>query len=271
MAHRRAGRQPGAAIGPAEGRTRDSWWGPGAQPVRGLWPIALFVALLASPGAVSASSGEVIAGWEGDAFGQGYGFLTGGVIARDKAALSVPIRVTASYLYYEFDDDAGRVTVQAPGTSLLVGIRRSGHSGSFSVMAGGEGRRERRETEAGGVGVVWRGGFVGQAECGLTAGRFQPQGLLVYSGASKYFYGRALLRWQLTNRTWSGPLTWFAGVEGIGQGNADVTSEQAGLAVDCTLVKARTTLGVRGGVKRSDSGNGDVDGGYVGLALYRAF
>jgi hypothetical protein len=229
------------------------------------------VALLASPGAVRASSGEVIAGWEGDAFGQGYGFLTLGAAAHDKAPLSVPFRVSGSYLYYEFDDDAGHVTVQAPGASALVGILRNGHAGSVTLMAGGEGRRERRERNTGEAGVVWRGGFVGQLECGLSAGRFQPQGLVVYSGASKYVYGRALLRWQLSNRAWSGPTTWFAGVEGVGQGNADVSAEQAGLAVDCTLVKPRTTVGIRGGVKRSDSGNGSVDGGYVGMGLYRAF
>lgn len=255
MAYRRAGRKPGAAM---SGR------------VAGIGVLACMVLALGVSTAGAATL-EGIAGWEGDAFGQGYGFLTGGVIARDKAPLAIPIRVSASYLYYEFDDDAGHVTVQAPGASALVGIRRSGHAGSLSLLAGGEARRERRERDAGGVGVVWRGGFVGQLECGLSAGRFQPQGLVVYSGASKYAYGRALLRWQLTNRAWSGPTTWFAGVEGVGQGNADVSATQAGLAVDCTLVKARTTLGVRGGVKRSDSGNGSVEEGYVGAGLYRAF
>jgi hypothetical protein len=229
----------------------------------------LVVLIAAAP--AGAASLEGIAGWEGDVFGQGYGFLTGGVTAHDKAPLSVPFRVSGSYLYYEFDDDAGHVTVQAPGASALVGIRRNGHAGSVTLMAGGEGRRERRERDTGEVGVLWRGGFVGQLECGLSSGRFQPQGLVVYSGASKYVYGRALLRWQLSNRAWSGPTTWFAGVEGVGQGNADVSAGQAGLAVDCTLVKARTTLGLRGGVKRSDSGNGSVDGGYVGMGLYRAF
>ncbi|HYJ33725.1 MAG TPA: hypothetical protein VE326_10945 [Candidatus Binatia bacterium] len=223
----------------------------------------------AAPAGATALEG--IGGWEGDAFGQGYGFLTGGVIAHDKAPFSVPFRVSASYLDYEFDDDAGHVTVQAPGASALLGIRGTGHAGSVTLMAGGEGRRERRQRDSSGVAVVWRGGFVGQLECGLSAGRFQPQGLVVYSGASKYVYARALLRWQLTNRAWSGPTTWFAGVEGIGQGNADVSAGQVGLALDCTLVKARTTLGVRGGVKRSDSGNGSVDGGYVGVGLYRAF
>lgn len=233
--------------------------------------VACLALALALPASAAAAGFEGIAGWEGDAFGQGYGFVTAGVIARDKAPLSVPFRVSASYLYYEFDDHAGHVTEQAPGASALLGIRRSGHSGSFSLLAGGEGRRERRERDTGAVAVVWRGGFVGQAECALSAGRFQPQGLVVYSGASKYVYGRALLRWQLTNRAWSEPTTWYAGLEGVGQGNADVTAAQAGLAVDCTLVKARTTLGVRGGVKRSDSGGGNVDGGYVGVGLYRAF
>jgi cellulose biosynthesis protein BcsS len=252
MAHRRAGRESGAAVRERVG-----------------WLACLAVLLVAVP--AEAARYEGIAGWEGDAFGQGYGFLTGGVIVRDKAPLAIPFRVSASYLYYEFDDDAGHVTVQAPGASALLGIRRSGRAGSFSLMAGGEGRRERRERNADGAGVVWRGGFVGQAECGLSAGRFQPLGLVVYSGASKYVYGRALLRWQLTNRGWSGPTTWYAGVEGVGQGNADVTAAQGGLALDCTLVRARTTLSVRGGVKRSDSGNGNVDGGYVGVGLYRAF
>jgi hypothetical protein len=221
----------------------------------------------------SATTIEGIAGWESGGSDQGYGFMTAGLLAREKSGGALPLRVTGSYLYYEYERTAGRVTVQAPGVSGLAGVRRSGHSGSISLLLGGEVRRERREPDPGGgaITAAWRGGVVAQAEGALSLGRFQPQGLLVYSGASRYVYGRGLLRWQCSNRAWTGPTTWFLGLEGVGQGNADVSAVQAGAAVDCAFVRQHLNVGLRGGAKRTSSGGTDRDGGYFGIGLYRAF
>lgn len=237
------------------------------------WLLLAGVPALSVPTYSAAATIEGIAGWERGGSKQGYGFLTAGVLTRETGSGALPVRVTGSYLYYEYETAAEQVTVQAPGVSGLSGIRRSGHKGSISLLIGGEVRRERRERElgAGVISVTWRGGVVAQTEGSLSLGSFQPQGLLVYSGASRYLYGRGLLRWQCTNRSWAGPRTWFLGIEGVGQGNADVHAVQAGIAMDCTFVRPRLNLGLRGGVKRTSFGGTDRDGGYFGVGLYRAF
>jgi len=240
---------------------------------RGLTGLYLAALLFGSVASSTAATIEGIAGWEGDAFDDGYGFVTAGLIGRDSSAVSIPVRVTGSYLYYRYHDVLGDTRVQAPGASALAGMRRRGTSGSVSLTAGGEVRRERREPVSGNgiVGVVWRGGLVAQAEGNLSLGRFQPTALLVYSGASRYWYGRGSLRWQLSNRSWAGPITWFAGVEGVGQGNADADAVQAGAAVECALVRSHLSLSLHGGAKRLSTGGTRREGGYVGVGLYRAF
>jgi hypothetical protein len=121
--------------------------------------------------------------------------------------------------------------------------------------------------------MVARGGLIAQGEADLTLGRrLRPFLLVSYSGSSRYLYGRAVVRWQCSNLDWSGPATWFVGIESVGQGNPDTDAVQAGTAVECTIVPARLTLGLHAGYKNAAlSDNERREGAYAGIAVYRRF
>ncbi len=222
-----------------------------------------------------ASPVEGVAGWEGDGFDQGYGFLTAGVSFLDGRALSIPLRVNGSYLYYNYRETGEVVRVSGPGGAGLIGIRGTRPWGTVAALTGGEVRWERCEREAsGGVSAsVARGGIIAQVEAEFAwSRRLRPFLLANYSGSARYAYGRAGLRWQISNIDWRRPVTWSLGVEGVGQGNADTDAVQGGVTVECALVRSRVSLGVRGGYKDSaSSAGGRRHGGYVGAGLYRRF
>lgn len=240
-----------------------------------LGAVASWWIALSSIPTVCAAPFEGIAGWEADGFGQGYGFLTFGTFAGEGGRLSVPIRITASYLYYDYRAGGTDVSVQAPGTSGSLGLRAAPGWGGFTVLVGSELRWERREREgvSGAPAAVARGGIVVQGELDAAPSRqLRPSLLASYSGSSRYIYGRALLRWQCSNLDWRGPTTWFLGIEGIGQGNQDTEAAQAGGTLDCTIVPAHLTVGIHGGYKRSESSNAPRrEGLYAGAGIYRKF
>jgi hypothetical protein len=267
MAHRRIDGQSGTAIAtPARLRRRSAGWVVSAL---------LLSAALAPAATARAGALEGIAGWEGDSFRQGYGFATLGFSHGVGGHLEIPLRLSASYLYYDYRDGLSRVSVRAPGASLAAGLRSAGRRGSIAMLAGGEVRWERRRTGAtrAFAPAVARGGIVLQGEGELRAGRrFRPVVLVSYSGSSRYVYGRSALRWQCGNLDWSGPATWLIGVEGVGQGNRDTDAFQAGATIECSLARAGLSLSLHGGVKSSASTETDRRvGGYLGAGLYRRF
>ncbi len=222
-----------------------------------------------------ASTLEGIAGWEQDGYDQAYGFATVGAAIPAGGGWSLPLRLSGSYLRYNYQDPRGALEVSGPGASALAGFRDSGSKGYVSLLAGGEVRWERRgpkDLPLTGAAVA-RGGIVAQAEGDFAwTRRLHPFALVNYSGSAHYVYGRAGLRWQVTNLDWRGPLTWSLGLEGVGQGNSDTDAEQAGAMVECALVKARLSLSAHAGYKDSaSSGGGRRQGGYIGLGLYRRF
>ena len=252
MADRRAGRQSRAAV-------------------VGLALLAI-VPMLAKP--CGGSSLEGVAGWEGDRDAQGYGFLTMGTAPAQGARWSVPVRVTGSYLYYEYETGGNEIGVRAPGVGGLLGLRLSGARGSLAVLVGGEGRWERRWSSGSAASAaVARGGVVAQGEATFAIGkRLRPFLLANYSGSARYIYSRAELPLQLTNLDWSGPVALFAGLEGAVQGNADTDATQIGGSVGCSFTKSRISLGVHGGSKESRSAEGTrKTGTYFGVSLYRRF
>ncbi len=242
----------------------------------GLAAAALLAALVAgAPGRSPASSLEGIAGWEQDGYDQAYGFATLGAALPAGGGTTLPLRVTGSYLTYNYEGPAGPLKVSGPGVSALAGVRNAGARGYLSLLAGGEIRWERRgpkDLPLAGAAVA-RGGIVGQAEGDLAwTKRLHPFALVNYSGSAHYVYGRAGLRWQVSNLDWQGPLTWSVGLEGVGQGNSDTDAVQAGALVECALVRARLSLSAHAGYKDSaSSGGGRRQGGYVGAGLYRRF
>jgi hypothetical protein len=234
---------------------------------------ALVAFLLCCGSGVLAGPLEGIAGWEGDGFHQGYGFATAGLLLNERGGLLLPLRVSGSYLYYNYRDGGAEVTVRAPGAAAMLGPRLARSWGSVTLLAGGEVRWERRLQEGTSVpaAAVARGGAVLQGEGDFRAGRrLRPVALVSYSGSSRYVYGRAALRWQLTNLDWSGPATWLLGVEGVGQGNRDTDAVQGGATVECSL--GRLSLSIHGGYKDSaSSDSARRRGGYIGAGIYRRF
>ncbi|PYP40162.1 MAG: hypothetical protein DMD48_04455 [Gemmatimonadetes bacterium] len=161
------------------------------------------------------------------------------------------------------------------GDGWLIGVRSTRPWGTVAALTGGEIRWERRDRETmGGPGAsVARGGIVAQVEGEIACSRrLRPFILANYSGSARYVYGRAGLRWQISNIEWHGPLTWSLGIEGVGQGNADTDAVQGGATVECAFVRSRISLGVRGGYKNSASSDGGRrDDGYLGAGFYRRF
>jgi len=236
---------------------------------------ATLCAALGWPRAAGAGPLEGIAGWEGDGYHQGYGFATAGLLLGDGGHLVVPVRISGSYLYYNFREQGEEVSVRAPGAAGSLGLRLVGEWGTATLLAGGEVRWEQRlrESVSTPAASIARGGAVLQAESDLKlSGRLRPFLLFNYSGSSRYLYGRALLRWQCSNLDWQGPASWFVGIEGVGQGNRDTDAFQGGTTVECALTHARLSLSVHGGWKSSaSSDSARRDGGYVGAGIYRRF
>jgi len=259
MANRRVGRESGAAMSRALSLAMTAllaWMGVGAL-------------------RCSASPLEGIAGWEGDRFEQGYGFAMLGTLVAGDSAVSFPVRITGSYLYYNYGEAGGIVKVRGPGGAGLVGIRYAPTWGTVMFLVGGEIRWEtrKRELSPGPEAVVARGGVVGEVDGDVAwTRRLHPFWLVNYSGSARYVYGRAGIRFQVSNLDWRGPVTWSVGLDAVGQGNADTDALQGGGSLECVLVRSRLSLNVRGGYKDSASSDGGRrQGGYVGGGVYKRF
>jgi hypothetical protein len=238
--------------------------------------VMVSAAILLAPNVpCAAATREGIAGWEGDGFDQGYGFAMLGALLPKTERLSFPVRLTGSYLYYNFEEAGETVKVKAPGGAVQFGVRTTRDWGVVTALLGGDLRWETRdrETMPRPNSAVARGGVMAQIDGDLRwSKRLHPFWLVNYSGSAHYVYGRAGLRCQVSNLDWRGPLTWAVGVEGIGQGNPDTDAIQAGGTLECTLVRQGLSLSVRGGYK--DSASSDQErrqGGYVGAGLYHHF
>jgi len=244
---------------------------PFAALIRGAWALLLAGAAAGLPVAHAAPV-ELIGGWEGDSRAQGYGFVALGTTVPMTARAALAVRVTGSHLTYAYDSTGTELRVRSPGLSLLAGPRLAGPRGSFTLLAGAEGRRERREV-AGTERESDVGGAVVQADGDVAVGRRgRLFALANWSGASDYLYGRAAARRQLNDLTWSGPAVWFAGVEGVLQGNADSDAWQVGGFVECALTRLRASLAVHAGARSSGSpGATRHHDGYLGLGLYHRF
>jgi len=189
--------------------------------------------------------------------------------------LIIPLATSASYLYYDYDSSGTRISVRSPGASLMSGVRVLFPRGSISAMAGGEMRQEHRNVDTFGapqaehttLGVVLQ-----SYENFALARRWQATGFGVYVGAARYFVGRADLRYQLSNIEWKMPLTYFAGVECVRQGNDASDAFQVGGVAEVNLVPSHLSLSVHSGYKESWSpGEIHQHGGYFGTSLYRRF
>jgi hypothetical protein len=234
---------------------------------------AALMALWAATARAAEGPIEALGGWEGDSFHQGYGYAGVGWLIPAGPRRVIPVRLSGSYLYYNFRDAGSTTMVESPGVSLLTGIRIAGARGSFTVMGGGEVRRERREKQSAPAITEVSSSGIAQADGDLALGpRWRGFMLVNYSGAAQYVYGRGALRFQFTNLGWQGPTSLFAGIEAVRQGNDETNAAQGGGFFEWNLVRARVSASLHGGYKETwSAGERHRHGSYVGASLYHRF
>lgn len=237
--------------------------------------LAIVVAAVVLPGRSAAVPLETIGGWEGDGSGTGYGFVIVGVPTTLSPAWELPVRVTVSYLYYDFGSAESITTVRSPGAAFSMGPRVHGSRGSLTLLGGAEVRWERREKD-GAPALTERTrevGVITQVEADLALSRrWHTLALGSYAGAAQYLWGRASLRYQLTNPDWSAPMTTFIGVEAVRQGNDESDAIQGGGYVEIVLTRNSASIAVHTGYKdRWSTGAAHERGSYIGAGLYRRF
>ena len=246
---------------------------------RPLGAVAL-VALLALGAAgaarcVAAAPLDALGGWEADNRDQGYGYAGVGLMLPARGPWGVPVRATASYLYYAYDSTGSTIRVHAPGVSLMGGVRLTGPRGSVSLLAGGELRWERRATGPEPAPARHRitSGGVAQMDGELALSRrWRATALASYGAAARYWYGRGSLRCQLDNLDWSGPYVFAVGPEAVRQGNDESDGAQAGVFGSCSLVRLQLSLDLHAGYRESGSpGTRHLRGGYLGAGVYHHF
>lgn len=221
---------------------------------------------------------EAIGGFEADTHGTGYGFLGPRYNHPISDSLALTARVYGTYLFYEFENDrGGTTTVRSPGFSPSVGLR-FGRKARIHVAVGLSSKHEDREITDGAGRLLsdtsrWRTGvnLGGDLYWDVTR-RTNFQGIVSYGTEDEYLWTRAAVKRQVTNFDWKGGTTWGVGVEGIAQGNEDITSRQIGALAEVVFVPSRLSLMFRGGFKHSTFEFGpDKNGPYFGVGLYKRF
>lgn len=218
---------------------------------------------------------EGIGGWDGDTHQQGYGFITIGPLVPVGHGLAVPIRVSASFLYYQFDSSGTSISVSSPGVSLLSGLRVGGHRATSDLLVGVELRRDHRTLNVAGSEATdeTNAGVELMADADLDlATRWTSYLLLDYAGAARYWYGLGELRFQLTNLEWSRPNVWLVGAEAVREGNDESDALGAGGFLERAWVHSSLSIGLHAGYKDSGSpGEPRLTGGYLGVGVYQRF
>ena len=233
------------------------------------------IALLSTGGPARSATWESVGGWEGDSHQQGFGFVALGPLLPQTKMLAVPIRVSASYLYYAYDSSGTRVSVQSPGISLLSGLRLRGHKATGDRLAGVEVRRNHRSTNFPGspASDETRPGAEAMADADIdVANRWNSYLLLDYAGADRYWYGSGDLKYQLTNLEWSGPTVYFVGANLVREGNDESDAIELGGFVEQALVRSNLSIGLNAGYQNSGSpGEPRRNGGFLGVSFYQRF
>jgi hypothetical protein len=231
-------------------------------------------------------SWELIGGFEADTHGTGYGFFGPSYVHPITPGVAWTARVFATYLYYQFDDGIGETKVRSPGVSPAVGLRfgdrnlfglTRGAEGFVGVSAGPEVKWRHEESHRADGTLVEKDTTSVGASLGVElytnpTSHNIVQGLFAYGTADSYAYGQLSFKEQVSNLEWQGPSTVFVGVEGIMQGNKDITSTQGGGLVQVAYNPWDLSLTLRVGYKHSSFVSGpDKTGPYFGIGLYKRF
>ena len=238
-----------------------------AQPPQG--PVAAPPAALAPAPAFW----ELISGYEGDTHGSGYGFFGPSYVRPIRPGLAWTARASANYLSYQFSGLDGATRVRSPGVGAAAGLRFGG-TNFFSISAGPEVRWRRTSLTPTGGGLDTHrdtrlGVNIGAELYANPTSHNNVQAIANYNTADSYTWGRLGFKEQITNKAWEGPNTAFVGVEGIGQGNEDIRSAQAGAFVEYTRVPANVSIVIKAGYKRSTFVVGPaLTGPYFSVGFY---
>ncbi len=240
------------------------------------WPIVigiLFIGIALFP-SLSFGDWEFLGGWEADSHNNGYAFTGIGYIHLFNPRLAIATRLSGSYLYYNFPENAGETKVKSPGVTLLIGPRFSGERVSLTVMAGTEARTIKRETDSPAgksktsedkISPVINGAL--SAKLGQ---RWDFLGIANYDSANKYTWTRGSLKYRISEQ--NRPAIIFLGPEVTIQGNRDITSVQGGGIIEVYHNPGKLSLAARLGYKRStfDAGT-SREGPYLGIGFYKQF
>jgi len=233
------------------------------------------VAISVAPAAVTPLAfWELISGYEGDTHGSGYGFFGPSFVRPIRPGLAWTARGYGNYLSYEFSALDGATRVRSPGLSAAAGLR-FGSTSTFTVTAGPDVRWRRTNFTGADGSIATRtdtrvGANVGGELYANPTSHNNVHGLVNYSTADRYTWGRLGFKEQISNRAWEGPNAAFLGVEGIGQGNHDIRSTQAGGLFEIANAPSKVSVVFKAGYKRSTFKVGPAaTGPYFSVGFYR--
>ena len=214
--------------------------------------------ILPAPQPVPAARWSQTGGFETDTHGTGYGFFGPSYSKPFRPNMAWVAGVNVNYLFYEYQNAAGggETNVRAPGVNARAGLK-FGEKNYFQATAGPSFKRRNVDVfDAAGTrmssGDDFRVGVnVGSEAWVEPTTHSVVYGILDFSGADSYTWGRLAFREQVSNRTWSNKFAHFVGAEVIGQGNDDIKSTQVGANFEIVHVPSSVSLQVRGGWKRS--------------------
>jgi hypothetical protein len=215
---------------------------------------------------------EIIGGYERDTHSSGYAFFGPSYVHPVNPSLAWTARVFSNYLSYRFNDGVGETTVHSPGVDPSLGLR-FGNNKFFGVSAGPEVKRQRKEF-LGPDGTLIRtetktryGANFGAEMYANPTPHNNVQGGLNYNTTDRYTWGRLGFKERVSSND---SITTFVGVEGVGQGNKDIRSVQAGGFFEITHVPAHVSVMFKAGYKRSMFDVGPPQTGpYFGVGYYQ--
>lgn len=232
----------------------------------------LAAALLALASIQTCAGQDVVAGWEGSN-SRGYTFVSPAASFPANDRWSWVLRGTLSYLYYDFAEDGGRTHVRSPGEALGVGLRYSVPGLTATIMPGYEVRQTRRALAAGGdtrqteTGVTIQGDVFYQATPLVSV-----TGIISYSDANRYTWGRAGIKRQISNFDNRAGSTYSVGAEVTGQGNSDGRSAELGGLFEIAYPASHASLQFRAGYSQLRNPDGSHESSpYFGVGYYQAF
>jgi hypothetical protein len=215
---------------------------------------------------------ELLGGYEGDTHGSAYAFFGPGYVHPVSPSVAWTARASANYLAYSFNNGLGDTKVQSPGVNSSLGVR-FGDNNSFGLSAGPEVKWQKKEFTDSTDTVVAQekktrfGANFGAEMYVNPSSHNNVQGILNYNTTDKYTWGRLGFKERVSNGE---TITTFIGAEGIGQGNKDIRSAQAGAFLEINHTPAKVSLMFKAGYKRSMFDIGpDKVGPYFSVGYYQ--